>query len=100
MPELHGTTRLHLDAPPIYAPAEVPIISPRELPGVMTAIFPNADKLEQSASRLDKTQRTSGLDTMLHLQDTAKPQSPVSYWHTPTTIDLSFLVTILILYLF
>jgi hypothetical protein len=32
MPELHGATRLHLDAPPVYAPAEVPILSPRELP--------------------------------------------------------------------
>jgi hypothetical protein len=73
MPELHGATRLHLDAPPVYAPAEVPIVSPRELPSVMTAIFPNADKLEQLAVRLDKTQRTFDLDSLLHLQEAAEP---------------------------
>jgi hypothetical protein len=100
MPELHGATRLHLDAPPVYAPPEVPILSPRELPSVITAIFPNADRLEQLASRLDKTQRTFDLDTLFRLQDAAEPQSPILYWHTATTIALSFLVTVLIMYLF
>jgi hypothetical protein len=38
MPELHGATSLHLDPPPVYSPAELPIFSPRELPDVMTAI--------------------------------------------------------------
>jgi hypothetical protein len=86
MPELHGATRLHLDTPLVYAPAEVPILSPRELPSVMTAIFPNDDKLEQLASRLDKTQRTFDLDTLLHMQDAAEPPSLVSYWYTATTM--------------
>jgi hypothetical protein len=79
MPELHGATRLHLDAPPVYAPTEVPILSPRELPSVMTAIFPNADKLEQLATSLGKTQRTFDIDTLLHLQDAAEPQSHIMH---------------------
>jgi hypothetical protein len=70
-PELHDATRLQLGSPPVYAPAEIPILNPRELPDVMTAIFPNTDNLEQITTRLHKTQRTFDLDTLLHMKGAA-----------------------------
>jgi hypothetical protein len=44
MPELHGATRLRLEAPPVYATVAVPILSTRELPDVKTAILSNTDE--------------------------------------------------------
>jgi hypothetical protein len=74
MPELHGATRIRLDAPPVYTPEEIPILNTQEVPDVKTAISSNADELKRIKSRLQKWQKILDMDTLLHIKNATDPQ--------------------------
>lgn len=59
LPELHEVARAHLDAPPMYTPDEMPILTSHEVPHVKAALSAEVNELDKLKDRLETSQKFS-----------------------------------------
>jgi hypothetical protein len=80
-PELHGVARANFDAPALYVPDSLPVLSAHELPRVVAAIISEVDTLDQLKDRLAVAQKSVDVDTLVHIQKATFPQETRPLWH-------------------
>jgi hypothetical protein len=95
LPELHGVAHANLDAPSVYVPDSVPILSRHELPRVEAALTSEVNELDQLKDRLATAQKSLEVDTLVHIQKTTLPQGTRPHWHL-TLAAVSCTVTVLL----
>jgi len=99
LPELHGATRADLDAPSVYVPEDLPILTRHELPHVEAALTAEVNELDQLKDRLETSQKSLDIDTLFHMQKTTFPRKILPQRHLIVAAISCTFTILLILYL-
>jgi hypothetical protein len=82
LPELlQGVARANIDAPAVYVPDSLPVLSAHELPRVVAALTSEVDTLDQLKDRLAVAQKSLDVDTLVHIQKATFQQETRPHWH-------------------
>jgi hypothetical protein len=80
-PGLHGVARANIDAPAVYVPYSLPVLSAHELRRVVAALTSEVDTKDQLKDRLAVVQKSLDVDTVVHTQKATFPQETRPHWH-------------------
>jgi hypothetical protein len=89
-----------LNAPHIFTPDKIPIISHHESQQLREITSPMLQKLDKLKSRLAMRLNSMDVDSLLHLHSTSQNSQTYSFWHTIVIILISLVMLLGILYVF
>jgi hypothetical protein len=81
LPELHGVARANIDAPAVYVPDSLPVLSAHDLPRVEGALASEVNELDQLKDHLAVAKKSLDVDTLVHIQKTTLQQEAQPHWH-------------------
>jgi hypothetical protein len=81
LPELHGVAHANIDAPAVYVPESLPVLSAHEFPHVEAAHAMEVNELDQLKDCLAVAQKSLDVDTLVHIQKTTLQQEAQPHWH-------------------
>ena len=76
LPELHGDTHAHFDAPCVYTPDELPILTAHEMPHIEAALSAEINEFDRLKSRFEAPQKSLDVDTIPHTASYASTGKP------------------------
>jgi hypothetical protein len=95
LPKLHGVARANIDAPDVYVPDSLPVLSAHEIPRVEAALAMEVNELDRLKDHLAVAQKSLDVDTLVHIQKTTLQQEAQPHWHLIIT-TVSCVLTILL----
>jgi hypothetical protein len=70
LPKLHGVAHANIDAPTVYVPDRLPVLSAHEFPRVEAALASEVNELDQLKDHLAVAQNYVDVNTLVHIQKT------------------------------
>jgi hypothetical protein len=94
---LHGVRHANVDAPAVYVPESLPVLSAHEFPHVEAAHAMEVNELDQLKDRLAQVQKSLDVDTLVHIQKSTLQKEAQPHRHliiAPLSCILAILLVI------
>ena len=97
LPELRGTTRTTLDAPKLYVPDNITVVTEYEAEQLQSITPTEVQQLIDINARMSTLQKTFDMDALLHIHQTASLQQTRTFWSTTAITSVCAVIVITIL---